>query len=424
MSSRTAVPEATDADLRGRYAGAMMNTFGLPKAVLASGDGARVRDVRGRRYVDLYAGLAVSALGHGHPALVAAVSTQLRTLGHISNFFASVPQIELAERLLTLLGAPEGRVFFTNSGSEANEAALKLTRRTGRRRLVAAEGSFHGRTMGALSLTSKASYREPFEPLPGEVEFVRYGDREALAAAVSDETAAVVLEPVQGEAGVIIPPAGYLAAAREITRRHGALLWLDEVQSGMGRTGTWFAHQNPVLNPAPRPRPDAGHDAGHDAGFGLIAPDIVTVAKGLAGGVPIGACLATGRSTLLLGPGQHGSTFGGNPVAAAAGLAVIETIEAEGLLSRSRAIGAKLASVAGGERVAAVRVAGAFAGIDLTGPHAPHAVEIAQEHGFLINSTGPGTIRLAPPFVISDDDLDHFCEAWPRIVQLAEETTR
>ena len=247
--------------LQHRYAESLMNTFGPPKMVLTKGEGPYVWDAEGSRYLDLLGGIAVNALGHAHPALVNAVTQQLGTLGHVSNFFATQPQVTLAERLLSLLGLPEGggKVFFTNSGTEANEAAFKLTRRTGRTHLVAMEGSFHGRTVGALALTSKQAYREPFEPLPGHVTFVPYGDADALAAAVTDETAAVVVEPIQGEAGVVIPPEDFLARAREITSRHGALLWLDEVQTGMGRVGDWFAHATSGIH-----------------------PDVVTLAKGLA----------------------------------------------------------------------------------------------------------------------------------------------
>ncbi|HQR27477.1 MAG TPA: acetylornithine transaminase, partial [Nocardioides sp.] len=296
-----------------------MNTFGPPRLVLTRGRGAHVWDESGREYVDLLGGIAVNALGHAHPALVAAVTDQLSTLGHVSNLFASEPQIELAETLVTLLeaGRPAGtRVFFTNSGTEANEAAFKLTRRTGRTHVVAAEGGFHGRTMGALALTAKEAYRTPFEPLPGEVTFVPYGDPEALAGAVTERTAAILLEPVQGEAGVVVPDRDYLPAARRIADEHGALLWLDEVQTGAGRTGTWFAHQNPALTDP-------------------VRPDVVTVAKGLAGGIPIGACLASGTAAGLLQPGHHGTTFGGNPVACAAGLAVLRTIRDDGLLGRA-----------------------------------------------------------------------------------------
>lgn len=393
-----------------RYGSALMNTFGAPKLVLARGQGAHVWDVEGNEYVDLYAGIAVNALGHAHPALVEAVTQQLLTLGHVSNLFASQPQIELAERLLAFVAGPDGevpgRVFFTNSGTEASEAALKLTRRTGRTQVVAAEGSFHGRTMGALSLTSKVAYRTPFEPLPGGVTFVPYGDQDALAAAVTDETAAVVLEPIQGEAGVIAPPKGYLKAARDITASHGALLWLDEIQTGMGRTGTWLAHLNPeVCEP-------------------LDAPDIITLAKGLGGGIPIGACLALGRASDLLQPGDHGSTFGGNPVATAAALAVIRTIETDGLLAASVEIGKHLATGLEAPGVRAVRAAGSFIGVDLVEEIAPRVVSVAQQHGYLINNTGPATLRLAPSLALTMDDVHAFAKAWPTILTIATEGTR
>ncbi|MGZ4447583.1 MAG: acetylornithine transaminase, partial [Nocardioides sp.] len=292
----------TQQEWQNRYAGSLMNTFGPPKATLVRGEGAHVWDADGKEYVDLLGGIAVNALGHNHPALVGAVTDQLSTLGHVSNFFATGPQVELAERLLGLLGpaGSTGKVFFTNSGAEANEAAFKLSRLTGRTHVVAAEGGFHGRTMGALALTSKEAYRTPFEPLPGEVTFVPYGDADALAAAVTDRTAAILLEPVQGEAGVVVPPEGYLAAARAVADEHGALLWFDEVQTGIGRTGRWFAHQDPSA--------------------GGVAPDVVTVAKGLAGGFPVGAMIGLGRAADLFSPGNHGTTFGGNPVACAAAL--------------------------------------------------------------------------------------------------------
>jgi acetylornithine aminotransferase len=382
----------------------MMNTFGPPQLVLARGEGARVWDEDGTEYLDLLGGIAVNALGHAHPAVIEAVTRQLSTLGHVSNFFATEPQIRLAERLLDLLCAPGsgqppapdlgGRVFFTNSGAEANEAALKLTRRTGRTHVVAAEGSFHGRTMGALSLTSRASYREPFEPLPGRVTFVPYGDLAALAAAVTDDTAAVVLEPIQGEAGVVLPPERYLTGARQITREHGALLWLDEVQTGMGRTGEWFA---------------AATEPG-------VEPDVVTLAKGLGGGLPIGACIGLGAAGSLLQPGSHGTTFGGNPVACAAALAVLDTIEAERLLPRVTEIGTALRSgLSADHRVTAVRGRGLLIGLDL-GVDAPAVVAAARARGFLINATGARTVRLAPPLVLGHDEAEDFRAAWPGIL--------
>lgn len=382
-------------DSKSRYAGALMNTFGVPRLTLVRGEGTHVWDEDGNEYVDLLGGIAVNALGHGHPALVEAVSDQLRTLGHVSNFFTSPQQIELAEKLLELIGAP-GRVFFTNSGTEANEAAFKITRRTGRTHLVAAEGSFHGRTMGALALTSKSAYREPFEPLPGEVTFVDYGDVEALEAAVTDQTAAVILEPLQGEAGVLVPPAGYLEAARRITAEHGALLWLDEIQTGMGRTGAWFSAATSV------------------------APDLVTLAKGLAGGFPIGACLALGDAAGLLEPGNHGTTFGGNPVACAAALAVIATIENEGLLERALVLGQKIRDgLAADARVVEVRGEGLLIGLTLAAPVAAEVMTAAQVAGFIVNNATPDRIRLAPPLVLSDEDANAFLESWPAILDTA-----
>ncbi|GAA1475560.1 acetylornithine transaminase [Nocardioides aestuarii] len=376
-----------------RYPEALMNTFGPPRLALVRGEGAHVWDESGREYVDLFGGIAVNALGHAHPALVEAVTTQLRTLGHVSNFFATGPQVELAERLLALAGGRDGRVFFSNSGTEANEAAFKLTRQTGRTHVVAAEGAFHGRTMGALALTHKAAYREPFEPLPGHVTWVPYGDAEALAAAVTDETAAVVLEPIQGEAGVVVPPDGYLAAARTITRDRGALLWVDEVQSGIGRTGEWFAHDSE------------------------LAPDVITLAKGLGGGIPVGATVALGEAASLLGPGNHGTTFGGNPVACAAALAVLDTIEKEGLLDAVVARGARLSEVLlAADEVTDVSGRGLLLAAQLADETAAAVVQRGQERGWLLNNTGPDRLRFAPPLTITEADVAAFATAWPGIV--------
>jgi acetylornithine/N-succinyldiaminopimelate aminotransferase len=380
-----------------RYAASLMNTFGPPKLVLTRGAGAHVWDADGKEYVDFLGGIAVNALGHAHPALVEAVTTQLGTLGHISNFFTSEPQVELAEKLLELLGVGPGggKVFFTNSGTEANEAAFKLTRRTGRTHVVVAEGGFHGRTMGALALTSKEAYRAPFEPLPGVVTFVPYGDAEALAAAVTGETAAILLEPIQGEAGVVVPPDGYLAAARSIADVHGALLWLDEIQSGMGRTGRWFAHTD-------------------------VTPDIVTVAKGLGGGFPIGACIGLGDAGTLLEPGNHGTTFGGNPVACAAALAVIRTIEDDDLLEHVTVLGQKLRDgLAADRRVTEVRGEGLLIGLDLSADASAAVVAAAQRAGFIVNNPTPNRIRLAPPLVLTADDANALLAAWPAILDEA-----
>lgn len=402
-------------DVRARYAESMMNTFGPPKLVLTRGDGPYVWDDAGKRYLDLLGGIAVNSLGHAHPALVGAITDQLQTLGHVSNFFATDPQVTLAERLLDLLlggraasaagdqSRPPGKVFFANSGAEANEAALKLTRRTGRTHVVATEGAFHGRTMGALALTAKEAYREPFEPLPGGVTFVPYGDTDALAAAVTDETAAVVLEPLQGEAGVVAPPLDYLARAREITREHGALLWLDEIQTGVGRTGAWYAHQNPAVA---------------DPIDGVA--DIVTVAKGLAGGFPIGACIATGDAADLLQPGNHGTTFGGNPVAAAAALAVLDTIEKDHLLEHATTVGQRLRDgLAADDRVTEVRGSGLLIGLDLTGPVSAEVFAAGLEAGFIVNNPTPERVRLAPPLILTAEQADSFLEAWPAILDAA-----
>jgi acetylornithine/N-succinyldiaminopimelate aminotransferase len=383
-----------------RYAGALMNTFGAPKLVLTRGEGAHVWDENGKEYVDLLAGIAVNALGHAHPALVSAVTSQMESLGHVSNFFTSHPQVELAEALLARVpGGESGRVFFTNSGTEANEAGFKLARRTGRKHIVAAQGAFHGRSMGALALTAKEAYRAPFEPLPGEVTFVPYGDAEALAAAVTDETAAIILEPIQGEAGVIVPPADYLSTARAVADEHGALLWLDEVQSGLGRTGRWFAHET----------------------SGVTA-DIVTLAKGLGGGFPIGACIGLGRAATLFEPGNHGTTFGGNPVACAAGLAVIDTIEADGLLEHVTVLGQKLRDgLAADTRVARVDGEGLFIGVVLAGLDSGAVAAAALEAGFILNNATPERIRIVPPLVLTEDDAESLLAAWPSILDAAQE---
>ena len=380
--------------LQDRWRGSLMDNYGTPPIALVRGHGARVWDVEGREYVDLLAGIAVNALGHAHPDVVAAITRQASTLGHTSNLAMTLPAIELAERLVSLLdpsGEREGRVFFCNSGAEANEAAFKLTRRTGRTRVVVAERSFHGRTMGALALTAQPGKQDPFRPLPGDVVAVPFGDIDALRAAVDSETAAVFLEPIQGEGGVIPAPAGYLSAAREVCDAHGALLVLDEVQTGIGRTGSWFAHQAEG-----------------------VAPDVVTLAKGLGGGLPIGACIAFGPAARLLGPGSHGSTFGGNPVSCAAALAVLDVIERDGLLDHARVAGERLTEiVTRSPHVSHVRGRGLLLGAVLTEPRAAELESSARDHGLLVNAVAPDVIRLAPPLVLDDDDLALIAERWP-----------
>jgi len=377
-----------------RYAEAIMDTFGPPQRVLVRGEGCYVWDADGKRYLDLLAGIAVNALGHAHPTLTAAISAQLGTLGHVSNFFGSPTQIALAERLISLAQAPEGsRVFFANSGTEANEAAFKMARRTGRSRVLALEGSFHGRTMGALALTHKPAYRAPFEPLPGGVEFVPFGDIDALEAALDDDVAALFVEPIQGESGIRPLPPGYLARARELTTAHGALLVLDEVQTGMGRTGAWLAHQHPHLG-------------------GGIRPDVVTLAKGLGGGFPMGALVAYGEQAAgLLGRGQHGSTFGGNPVAAAAALTTIGVIERDGLLAHATEIGGQLkAQIAATDHplVSGVRGLGLLLAIELNEPVAAALAARALDAGFIVNPVRPTTLRLAPPLILTREQAADF----------------
>lgn len=386
--------------MRARWETVMMNNYGTPPVVLASGDGAMVTDVDGNTYLDLLGGIAVNVLGHRHPAVIEAVTHQMATLGHTSNLYATEPGIALAEELVALLGAEtQTRVFFCNSGTEANELAFKLSRLTGRTKLVAAKEAFHGRTMGSLALTGQPAKQAAFEPLPGHVTHVSYGQVDALAAAVDNDTAAVFLEPIMGESGVVVPPEGYLAAARDITTRHGALLVLDEVQTGMGRTGTFFAHQ-------------------HDG----IIPDVVTLAKGLGGGLPIGACLATGPAADLLAPGLHGSTFGGNPVCTAAALAVLRVLAAQDLVRRAEVLGKSMHSgieSLGHPLIDQVRGRGLLVGIVLTAPCAKDAETAARDAGFLVNAAAPGVIRLAPPLIITESQIDSFIAALPGILDAA-----
>ena len=384
--------------LQQRWSAVMMNNYGTPTLSLASGDGAMVTDTDGKSYLDLLGGIAVNVLGHRHPAVTEAVTRQLDTLGHTSNFYATEPGIALAEALVGHLGA-DARVFFCNSGTEANEVAFKITRLTGRTKVVAAQNAFHGRTMGSLALTGQPAKQAPFEPLPGDVVHVPYGDTAALSEAVDDQTAAVFLEPIMGEGGVVVPPAGYLVAARDITSRHGALLVVDEVQTGMGRTGAFFAHQ-------------------HDG----IVPDIVTLAKGLGGGLPIGACLAVGATGDLLTPGLHGSTFGGNPVCAAAALAVLGVLADEDLIGRADVLGKTLhhgIESVDHPLVDHVRGRGLLCGIVLGAPAAKQAEAAAREAGFLVNAAAPDVVRLAPPLTITEAQIDAFLAALPGVLDTA-----
>ncbi|MCG6568675.1 acetylornithine transaminase [Tessaracoccus sp. ZS01] len=386
----------TQDELTASYGAVMMNAFGAPKRIFERGEGVHLWDADGRQYTDLLSGLAVNALGHAHPGVTQAITEQLGRLGHVSNFFASEPQIRLAQRLAALTGDSGARLFFTNSGTEANEAAFKLTRLTGRTRIIAMEGAFHGRTMGALAITANAKYREPFVPLPGDVTFVPYGDIEALRAAVDDTVAAVVVEAVQGENGVVPAPDGYLAEIRELTRAHGALMWVDEVQTGLGRCGEYLAHRT----------------------VSAVA-DLITLAKGLGNGFPIGACIATGPAADLLQPGQHGTTFGGNPVAAAAGNAVLDALEG-GVLENARRTGERLADAVRGlnaPSISEVRGRGMLLGVVLTGGNAAQVADAALDAGFVINAPRPNVIRLAPPLIATPDDLQPFLDALPALLR-------
>jgi acetylornithine aminotransferase len=381
------------ADLQQRWQAVMMGNYGVPPIAIDHGEGVRVVDADGREYLDFVGGIAVSALGHAHPALVEAVSAQVARLAHSSNLSIHEPGVALAERLLMLLDQP-GRVFFANSGAEANECAIKLARRHGwtsdpsggRMEIVAAEGGFHGRTLGALSITGNPAKRTPFAPLPGPVRFVPYGDADALRAAIGPQTAAVFLETTLGEGGVVPAPPGYLAAARSSCDAAGALLVVDEVQSGIGRTGHWFASLAEG-----------------------VRPDVITLAKGLGGGLPIGACIGLGAAGGLFSAGEHGSTFGGNPVACAAALAVLNTIADDGLLDAVKRVGGhlhdRLAALTD-PLVAEVRGSGLWQGVALTDARAGDVEAAARDHGLLVNAVKPDVLRLAPPLVVTEAEVD------------------
>ena len=401
MSSENTAVGALDAAGLARYEASIMATFGTPQRVLSRGEGSYVWDADGNRYLDLLGGIAVNALGHAHPGWVQAIATQAATLAQASNFFATEPQVALAERLLQLSDAPAGsRVFLTNSGTEAMEAVFKMARKTGRTRIVALDSSFHGRSMGALALTGKEAIRAPFEPLPAGVEFVPRGDLDALRAAAGDDLAAIVLEPIQGESGVHPLSTEYLQLARELATASGALLAFDEVQTGVARTGAWFAHQ-----------------------LHGVVPDVMALAKGLGGGMPIGAVVAFGpwASTLLV-KGEHGSTFGGNALATAAALATLRILEEEDVLTNVKNVGEHVR----GELVALpfvteVRGEGLMLGAALTAPVAAQVAAAALEAGFIVNAPSPDTLRLVPALTITAAEVDTFvawlAEAAPGIIE-------
>jgi acetylornithine aminotransferase len=391
--------------LQKRFEAALMPNYGVPPVAIAVGRGSRVWDADGKEYLDLIAGIAVSALGHGHPAIVNAVSSQVAKFAHTSNLFLHEPEVRLAEKLLSILGVADAKVFFANSGTEANEAAIKLVLRkqesatSGHNVLVAADHGFHGRSLGSLAITGKESIRAPFAPSGPKARFVPYGDAEALQAAVTEDVAAIVLEPAQGEGGVVTAPEGYLKAAREVATNMGIALVLDEVQSGIGRTGAWFAC--------------------HAEG---VVPDVITLAKGLGGGLPIGACIGIGEYGTAFKAGDHGSTFGGNPVSCAAALAVIETIESDGILANVTKVGAQLKdgiAAISHPLIKEVRGSGLWLGIALTAEKAADLTAAARERGFLVNPVQPDVVRIAPPLILTEAEAAEFLAALPAILEAA-----
>jgi len=384
----------TNKTMINRWSNAVQNNYGSPSIALVKGKGIVVTDADGKQYLDFLGGIATNILGHAHPAIVKAVSKQVSVLSHVSNFYVHPNAVELAEKLTSMTGDKSAKVFFCQSGAEANEAALKLSRRTGKVRIVAAQGAFHGRTMGALSLTGQPSKREPFLPLIKGVKHVPYGNIEAMRKAVSKKTAMVIIEPIMGEAGVIVPPADYLQELRSLCDAKGALLAIDAVQTGMGRTGDWFGYE-----------------------YSGITPDVITLAKGLGGGFPLGAMIALGKAADLFQPGDHGSTFGGNPVTTSAGLAAIKYIESQKLLKKVEKQGAylmqELALIPG---VAEVRGAGLLLGIELEKLKASDVANSLQKAGVLVNAANPTTIRLAPALIVSDAQIKKFITVFKKVM--------
>ena len=377
-----------------RWDASLQNNYGKPAITLVKGKGIVVTDADGKTYLDFLGGIATSILGHAHPAIVKAVTKQVSVLSHVSNFYAHPNAIALAEKLTKMTGDKNAKVFFCQSGAEANEAALKLSRRTGKVRVVAAQGAFHGRTMGALSLTGQPSKREPFLPLIKGVKHVPYGDIDAMRKAITKKTAMVIIEPIMGEAGVIVPPAEYLQQLRELCDKNGSLLVIDAVQTGMGRTGDWFGYE-----------------------YSGITPDVITLAKGLGGGLPLGAMIALGKAADLFQPGDHGSTFGGNPVTTAAGLAAIEFIESKKILAKVEKQGAhlmqELALIPG---VKEVRGAGLLLGIELESLKASDVSDAMRSAGVLVNAANATTIRIAPALIVTDAQIDKFISLFRKVI--------
>jgi len=384
----------TNKKMLNRWNSVVQNNYGTPSIALVKGKGIVVTDVDGKQYLDFLGGIATSILGHAHPAIVKAVTKQVSTLSHVSNFYAHPNAIELAEKLTSMTGDKKAKVFFCQSGAEANEAALKLSRRTGKVRVVAAQGAFHGRTMGALSLTGQPSKREPFLPLIKGVKHVPYGDIDAMRKAVTRKTAMVIIEPIMGEAGVVVPPSDYLQQLRQLCDEKGALLVIDAVQTGMGRTGDWFGYE-----------------------YSGITPDVITLAKGLGGGLPLGAMIALGKASGLFQPGDHGSTFGGNPVTTAAGLAAINFIESKKILKKVELQGNNLMQeIAMIPGVKEVRGAGLLIGIELQSLKASDVATAMREAGVLVNAANETTIRIAPALIVTDFQINKFISIFKKVI--------
>jgi acetylornithine/N-succinyldiaminopimelate aminotransferase len=388
----------TNLEMQQRWNQALQNNYGSPNLTLVKGDGARVWDIEGREYLDFLGGIATNILGHAHPKIVEAIEIQSKLLGHVSNLYSHPKAIELAEKLKSFTGQARAKTFFCNSGAEANEAALKLSRLTGRNRVISTEGSFHGRTMGALSMTGQIAKRKPFKPLLKNVDFIAFNNLKAAKRTINKRVAMVIVEPIQGENGVVVPDLGYLKYLRELTAEHGVLLALDCVQTGMGRTGQWFGYENEG-----------------------ITPDIVTLAKGLGGGLPLGAMIAIGESSDLFNPGSHGSTFGGNPIACAASLAAISVIENQNILPRIKELELTLKlEISKSPLVDQVRGSGLLLGIALKLPVAKTLVTQLQERGLLVNATSDVLIRIAPPLIITDQQVSDFIETFREVAATHE----
>ena len=377
-----------------KWEAVFQKNYGTPKLNIVSGKGCYLIADNKKRFLDFIGGIATNILGQAHPSITKAVRKQIGQVGHVSNLYANPTSLALAEKLIQMTGQSDARVFFCNSGAEANEAALKLSRKTGRKKVVSTIGGFHGRTMGALSLTGQPEKRDLFAPIIEKIKYFPFGDVAAMSKAVNHKTAMVIVEPIQGENGVITPPAGYLKCLREICDANGALLVIDAVQTGMGRTGFWFGYE-------------------HEE----IVPDVITLAKGLGGGLPLGAMIAIGPAAHLLKPGEHGSTFGGNPVSCAAGLAAIQEIEKKSLNEKALELGEFLKSeLLKIEGVTEVRGRGLLLGIVLEQDWAKEIANFLMAKGVLVNAPNANTIRIAPPLIVTKAECTKFVKIFAEVI--------